>query len=271
MIAVALGCAVLAVLLGVAAPASRGLHDRLAVARPPSRRPGGRWRLTVLTSLLVLLVLGVGILLGEARGSVLALAGVIVAGVVVWLVWQRGRSRAALMAQVEVAHACQVLSSHLRVGQVPTEALAVASADCPVLLRALQVHAVGGDVTAVWRSQGRAPGHGGLLELARAWQVSVQTGAPLSATLEQVAASMSAEESLRAVVAGELASPRATSKVMAALPACGIGMGYLLGGDPLQWLLGGPAGWACLIGGLLLAGAGVVWIELLADQASVQR
>ena len=130
------------------------------------------------------------------------------------------------------------------------------------------MHAVGGEVTTVWRRQAARPGHGGLLELARSWEVSVQTGAPLSAALEQVASSLSAEQSLRTVVDGELAAPRATSKVMAALPACGIGMGYLLGGDPVAWLLEAPPGWACLVLGVALGCAGVVWIELLARRAS---
>lgn len=268
MIILALGCAVLAALLGVKVPASRGLQARLGEAHLPSR---GRWtHLLVLGAALVSVVLVVlgGAVIAGARGAVLVVAALAVTGVTGWLVRQRVQLRTALRAQDEVAHACSVLASHLRVGQVPTEALAVASVDCAVLREARQVHDVGGDVTAVWRVQGCQPGHGGLLELARAWQVSVQTGAPLSATLQQVAVSLSAEESLRAVVAGELASPRATSKVMAALPACGIGMGYLLGGDPIQWLLAGPAGWACVLGGVFLAGAGVIWIELLARQAS---
>lgn len=270
MTAVALACAVAAVLFRIGPSSGRALQTRLGAGRG---RGAGRARRVGPVLLAVLLAVGlVGVMaaLSGARGAVLALTGLLVVGVVTWLVRARRRARDSLRAQVEVAHACQVLASHLRVGQVPTEALATAAADCPVLTEAHQVHEVGGDVTAVWQSQGRRPGHGGLLELTRAWRVSARTGAPLSTTLDQVARSLSAEESLRAVVAGELASPRATSKVMAALPVCGIGLGYLLGGDPIQWLLAGPAGWACLLGGVLLAGAGVIWIELLARQSSAQ-
>jgi tight adherence protein B len=161
-----------------------------------------------------------------------------------------------------------VLASYLRVGQVPSAALAIAAADCDVLREGHQTHTLGGDVVHVWREQAQRDGHRGLLELARAWQVSTETGAPMSSTLDQVVTSLSADQELSRVVNSELAAARATSKVMAALPPCGIGIGYLLGGDPAHWLLAGPAGWVCLLTGVFLACAGVLWIEALARQAT---
>jgi tight adherence protein B len=187
---------------------------------------------------------------------------------VLGLVGQRQRGAAARQARTSVAQACAVLASHLRVGQVASEALTLAAADCPVLREVHRVAAIGGDVTRTWRTQATAEGHEGLLDLARAWHVSSETGAPMSATLEQVAASLAADQALRTVVSSELAAPRATSKVMAALPALGIGLGYLLGGEPLRWLVAGPFGWVCLLGGVGLACLGVLWIETLARQAS---
>lgn len=262
--------AVLAVLLGVTRPMAHDVRQRLAVEQPRRRALSRRGASVVAVLGLTAVLVGAASASGGAPAAVLVAVSIIVALTCRWLWLQRMRSRSALKAQTDVAHACEVLAAHLRVGQVATEALVVAATDCPVLVEARQVQAVGGDVTTVWRRQAGQPGHLGLLELARAWQVSIDTGAPLSAALEQVAASLAAEQSLRTVVAGELAAPRATSKVMAALPACGIGMGYLLGGDPIDWLLGGPAGWACLILGVGLACSGVMWIELLARHASVQ-
>jgi tight adherence protein B len=122
----------------------------------------------------------------------------------------------------------------------------------------------------VWRRQAVAEGCSGLRELARAWQVSVGSGASLTGTLEGVAVGLAADQSLRAVVGSELAAPRATGKLMAALPALGLGMGYLIGGDPLDWLAGSPTGWACLVAGVGLACAGVLWIENLARRAAAQ-
>ena len=258
----------IAVLLGVRRPYRRDLADRLAADPPPERRLSPRVAVRLVgLGLAPALIVAAGVL-GGARAGVLTAAGLIVLATAGWLGQQRTRTRLAMRAQAEVAHACEVLASQLRVGQVPAEALATAAEDCPVLTDARRVHGVGGEVTTVWRRQSTLPGHGGLLELARSWEVSEQTGAPLSAALQQVASSLSAEQSLRTIVAGELAAPRATSKVMAALPVCGIGMGYLLGGDPVAWLLDAPLGWACLVLGVTLGCAGVAWIELLARRAS---
>jgi tight adherence protein B len=153
---------------------------------------------------------------------------------------------------------------------VPAQALASAADDCPVLHEAQRTLALGGEVTTVWRRQAEKEGLGGLRDLARAWQVGTRAGASLTGTLDQVAAGLSADVALQALVGGELAAPRATGKVMAVLPALGVGMGYLLGGDPLRWLTGGLPGWICLVGGVALACAGVLWIESLARRAAAQ-
>jgi tight adherence protein B len=278
MIMVCLGCAVLAAWLAVPRPAARSLGSRLAPQAPTSvtkariedRRRRGRSQ-TFFASLIILLLLIIAVgFSGRARGAVLASAALLVTMTATRLLVQHRRRRSSLRARADVAHACTVLASYLRVGQVPSAALAIAAADCEVLREAHQAHTLGGDVGAVWRQQAQRAGHRGLLELARAWQVSVDTGAPMSSTLDQVAASLSADQSLMGVINSELAAARATSKVMAALPPCGIGIGYLLGGDPARWLLGGPAGWACLLTGVLLACAGVLWIEALARRASTE-
>ena len=276
MIMTSLGCGVLAALLAVTSPAARNLNSRLQ-AQPPASitdarsdsRTGQRrsWRVLAILIILPGMIIAGGYF-GKAAGTVLTSAALLIACTAARLVGQYRRRRSAHRARADVAQACAVLASYLRVGQVPSAALAIAAADCEVLRNGHQAHTLGGDVVRVWRQQARLPGHSGLLELARAWQVSVETGAPMSSTLDQVAASLSADQELTRVVNSELAAARATSKVMAALPPCGIGIGYLLGGDPARWLLAGPAGWACLLAGTLLACAGVLWIEALARRAS---
>jgi tight adherence protein B len=202
-----------------------------------------------------------------ASAAVVETAVLILAATSLSMSLQFFRTRKASRARVEVAHACSTLASQIRVGRVPAEALDGAAADCPVLGDASRAQALGGDVTTVWRSSSTAPGHGGLLDLARAWQVSKETGAPLAQSLEQVSDALNADQSLRTVVAGELAAPRATGKIMAALPLVGMGMGYLLGGNPIHFLLSSPYGWGCLVLGVALAAAGVLWIDRLARQA----
>jgi tight adherence protein B len=276
MIMTSLSCAVLAALLAVRRPEARSLSRRLV---PPASvsvtdayssgrmRRRRSWTIVANSIILLGLITAAGYL-GGPRAAVLVTAAVLIMATVVRLVAQYRRRRSGRRARAEVAHACTVMASYLRVGQVPSAALAIAAADCDVLREGHQAHALGGDVVGVWRQQAQRTGRRGLLELARAWQISTDTGAPMSSTLDQVATSLSADEELNRVVNSELASARATSKVMAALPPCGIGIGYLLGGDPARWLLAGAAGWACLLTGILLACAGVLWIEALARRAT---
>jgi tight adherence protein B len=280
MIVMCLGLSAFAAWLAVPRPAARRLGSRLAPvttadAVDAAVRAGKRgqrrfWTYLAVMIILPVLIIGTGYAAAQARGAVLACAVMLVGVTAVRLTMQYRRRRSALRARAAVAHACAVLASYLRVGQVPSAALAIAAADCAVLREGHHARTLGGEVGQVWRQQARRPGHFGLLELARAWQVSTETGAPMSSTLDQVAASLAADQALSRVVNSELAAARATGKVMAVLPGCGIGVGYLLGGDPARWLLAGPAGWACLLAGVLLACAGVLWIEALARNASAE-
>jgi tight adherence protein B len=269
MILICLSCAVLAVLWAVPAPPGRRRRDRLDGAAVTGRvATSGRARFALLVAAGSGVILLTNILLDGVRGAVFGLAIVVIGSTVAGLSHRRHRRRAAERSRVEVARSCSVLAAHLRVGQLPGEALALAAIDCPLLRDARDAHQLGGDVPRVWRQQAGRPGQAGLGDLARAWQVSVQTGAPMAGPLDQVAASLLSDQSLRSVVDGELSAPRATGKVMAVLPGCGIGLGYLLGGDPIHWLLGGPLGWGCLLAGVVLACLGVLWIEALARQAT---
>ena len=208
------------------------------------------------------------VLLDGVRGAVLGVTLLVLGWTVSGLLRHHHQARLVRGRRAAVARACAALASQLRIGQAPSVALATAASDHPVLREARDAQALGGNVVRVWRSQARQAGGGGLLDLARAWQVSGRTGAPMAATLEQTSAALAAEQDLRAVVAGELSAPRATGKVMAVLPACGVGLGYLLGGEPIDWLLGQPLGWGCLLTGVILACSGVLWIEALARQAA---
>jgi tight adherence protein B len=280
MIMTCLGCAALAAWWAVSPPAARGLRSRLAAttaaiavdATALSEQHGRRRRsfAYVVIMIILLTMIVVAGWVADARGAVLVGAILLAGMTAARLVAQYRRRRSALRARADVAHACTALASYLRVGQVPSAALAIAAADCSVLREGHHARTLGGDVVQVWRQQARRAGHSGLLELARAWQVSTETGAPMSATLDQVAGSLAADQAVTRVVDSELAAARATGKVMAVLPGCGIALGYLLGGDPARWLLAGPAGWACLMAGVLLACAGVLWVEALARHASAE-
>jgi len=241
----------------------RNGHNPRSGVGDPRRQRG-----PLLLALALVLAPVLTLLLAGARAAVLATAAAVVVASGVRLAALRARRSAAARARGSVAEACRVLWANVRVGMVPAEALARAASSCELLREGQRTLALGGDVTAVWRRQAAADGFDGLHDLARGWQVGTRSGASLTGTLEQVATGVSADLSLQAVVDSELAAPRATGRVMAALPAFGMGMGYLLGGDPMRWLTAGPAGWACLVLGVALACAGVLWIESLARRAA---
>lgn len=206
-----------------------------------------------------------GVLVGPAAAAV-GLAVVIAAGAALRLIGLGRRTRAEHATRAEVANSCSVIANQVRVGRIPAEALSLAAADAPVLAVASRVQHSGGDVVAALLGRAVRPGCRGLQDLARAWQVGTRTGAPMADLLAQVATALRADQAVERTVASELAGPRATGRVMAVLPLCGIGLGYLLGGDPIGFLIAGPLGWACLVGGAVLAACGVLWIEWLARQ-----
>jgi tight adherence protein B len=267
MTAVSLGG--LAALLAVGRAPRRDANRRLETARegPERKRLRIWWPIGLASSVSSLLAL---LLVAGARVVVLALTGLILTGSGLALVWRHRRAGTALQARVEVATACSVLAAELRVGRIPAEALGSAAVDCPVLAGSAATLVLGGDPVPLWLSRAGHPGCRGLADLARAWQVSHQTGAPLAPALEQVAAALAADAALRRLVAGEVSAPRATAKVMAVLPFFGIAIGYGIGGRPLDFLLAGPVGWGCLLGGVALAAIGVGWIERLARSAADQ-
>jgi tight adherence protein B len=268
MIAVSLVFATAAAFLFVGRPMPAVLAARLTGAEPapPVRRLRLRWWMAIPPAGIG--CIGASALLAGPAGAAVALAATTAAVTGLRLVYRQRRRRAALATRRSVTEACAALASQLRIGRVPSEALTVAAQDCAVLNRARSALELGGDIVSVWQAQSTDPGCGGLADLARAWRVSAETGAPMAAALEQVAVSLADDQALGSVVAGELAGPRATGKIMAVLPLCGIALGYALGGDPIGFLLQGPLGWGCLACGVGLAAAGVLWVEGLAQQAA---
>jgi tight adherence protein B len=261
--------AVLAALLAVSRPTGRAVASRLGTTQPRRTVKSGlrRWPVALAAGLAGIVTTFVAT---GPRVAVVALTVLIIACSVLRLVELHHRAGAALRSRREVAYACSVLASQLRVGRVATEALSSSAEDCPILAGSARTLELGGDPVPIWRSLAGRPGWQGLGDLARAWQVSHQTGAPLAPALEQVAAALADDAAIRQVVAGEVSAPRATAKIMAVLPFFGIAIGYAIGGKPLSFLLSGPFGWACLIGGVTLAAAGIAWIERLARSVAEQ-
>ncbi len=264
MSAVALACAGLAVWLWMAPPDP--VRRRLDPATEGPAWYARAWfRRVALTAAAGAVVGVLGVVLGPSAAAA-GLAGLIATAAALRLVGLGRRTRSEHLTRAQVAGACAVIANQVRVGRIPAEALSLAAEDAPVLAVAARVQRNGGDVVEALLGQAERPGCRGLQDLARSWQVGTRTGAPMADLLDQVASALRKDQSVERTVASELAGPRATGRVMAVLPLCGIGLGYLLGGDPIGFLLDGPLGWACLVGGAVLAAGGVLWIEGLARQ-----
>lgn len=138
---------------------------------------------------------------------------------------------------------------------------AVASTGKPVTPQALAVCRMGGDVPAALRDD--AADQRLLFSLAALWQVSEGSGAAMAAALDRLVAGARDSARLRREIAGELAAPRASARVLAFLPVIGLGMAFAIGANPLGFLLGTPVGLACVV---LAAGfevTGMLWMRRL--------
>ena len=228
----------------------------------PVRRGAPRPRviLPLAAAGLVLAALAAGAVAPAALGAVLV--GTAWGGHRLWR--QRALARHVAETQDWVLECCDLLASELAAGQAAESALARAAETWPALAPVWQSHAFGGDVPSALRRAGAEPGAGGLALVAAAWHVSHRTGHGLADALGRVAQALREARATDRVVRGELASARATARLVAALPVLALVIGSGSGGDPLGFLLGTPLGVACLGGGLALGLAGLGWIERIA-------
>ncbi|WP_114424405.1 type II secretion system F family protein [Nocardioides houyundeii] len=233
------------------------LPPRPAVAGAESdgrRVPVASMVAVVAAALVLLAVWGPG---GILVPAVLTAVG---RGVLV-LVRQRRARAAALSAADRVLEGCTVLADELAAGRTPESALELAARACPELTPAVRASRFGADVPAALRGAG----HPDLRLVAAAWQVAHRSGEGLGEALAKVAAGLRAARSTRRVVASELASARATARLLVALPGLALLAGSGAGTAPWTFLLGTPVGGGCLVGGLGLAFLGTWWIEAIAE------
>jgi len=160
-------------------------------------------------------------------------------GAAVWL--RRLSSRAEATARRDVIDAVAALAGELRAGL----AVGVALASATPALRSAAV--VGKSAASVARKVGAA------VQLAEA------SGAPLADVLDRLDSHLRAVDRARALAAAQAAGARASAMLLAAMPVAGLGLGFVVGTDPLGVLLHSPLGGACLIAAVVLQLAGVAW------------
>lgn len=194
--------------------------------------------------------------------SALLAASVVVA---VWTVRSLLRSavarRRSLRAERQEVEVLRALVTELAAGSTPLSALRTVAVDLasPLGPAVTAAAAAVDEPTAARRLRQE-----GLTPLAAAWQLSATTGAPLADVLaRQASAATRAADDAREV-STILAGPRTTARLLAGLPALGLLLAASTGAHPVGFLLQAPAGRLCLLVGLALDCAGLLWIERLA-------
>ena len=198
------------------------------------------------------------------RVAALALVGLGVLAGAGLLMRRRRARRAARQVAGRVLESCELLAAELASGQPPGRSLGRAALSWPALRPVADADELGGDVPEALRRLAALPGASDLRLLAAAWAVSSRSGQGLADTVRRCAEGLRDSQRAQRVVEGELASARATARLVAALPLLALLMGTGAGGSPLAFLVGHPLGLACLAGGLLFGFAGLWWIEVIA-------
>jgi tight adherence protein B len=175
-------------------------------------------------------------------------------------------AREARTVRDAVPEVCRAVAAELRSGAPPDTALLRAAADAPpALARHLRRLAPHPPPPPAWAGP---PGTERLVAVGALWWVAADAGAGLADGLDRLAGALVAEQRQRAEVAAQLAGPKASAAVLAALPAFGIALAAALGARPLHFFGRTPLGAACLLAGAGLDAAGVLWVRRLAAGAA---
>jgi tight adherence protein B len=190
---------------------------------------------------------------------------------------RRARGRRRDLA--EIRDAVRVLGRELQAGADPPraagQAASVARGAGVQVLRAVVAGQGDGGATSErrwlrWREFG-APRAGPTADVAAAtahlrsaWLLSERCGVALRPLVDGVAEALAGQDRIVSEREAQLAGPRLSGWVLAALPVLGLVLGAGMGADPLAVLFGTGAGGALLVAGTALTCTGLLWSARIA-------
>lgn len=171
-----------------------------------------------------------------------------------------------------LAAALETLVGELRVGAHPVTAFGVAAAECDGAvadsLRAVAARArLGADVeSGLFAVAAASSVPAQWNRLAVCWKLAADHGLAMSVLMRAAQRDIVERQRFTAKVEAGLAGARATTAILAALPAIGLLLGQLIGARPIGFLTGGGAGGWLLVVGVALVCVGLIWADRLTDR-----
>lgn len=123
---------------------------------------------------------------------------------------------------------------------------------------------LGLDVPVALEEVARRPGADALRRVAVCCRVTEGAGSGLAGALERLVEGLREDDELAGIVAAELASARATGRLLAALPLVGVAGAAALGTPPRELLVESPIGRLCVLAAAVLEVGGLLWLRRLA-------
>lgn len=182
---------------------------------------------------------------------------------------RRRRQRERTAEATALEGALDVLVGELRIGAHPVTAFEAAAAETDGVvaasLRTVAARArMGADVAAGLRSvAGRSALTPHWQRLAVCWHLAASHGLAIATLMHTAQCDIVARQRFSAQVSAGMAGARTTATVLAALPLLGVGLGELIGADPLRFLFG--SGQWLLVAGVALTCVGIGWADRITD------
>lgn len=167
-----------------------------------------------------------------------------------------GHMLADLRAGATIAHACHHAASRVPTSSPPDVRIAITRADA-------YVRRGGSGATAFLDAEAEE-----LRRLGNVWALAENHGIPLATLLEKARDRIDTAQRHRAATQSSLAGPQSTALVLAVLPVAGIGMGMLMGANPVKFLTTTSLGGVLLLVGTALTCTGILISHVIVARAA---